>query len=279
MRTSGMRVANRDISEAASPITSTRPTKGRATSREATSSRTRRRSSYTQTGVVPLPGPRILSSITAAPRFTRSASGRGRTGPGTPDRVSHGRGSPPGEPSLPRWSRRGSGWVPLPDTARPVPTLIEFVSRRQRPSPPGVSSRNPAIGSKSCEIGVFYVGKARAPAPCSRTPPPARSSLGGDMADIRRLPTPVAEVWDWQLHGARRGENTSLFFHPDGERGPARARRQAAAKAVCGRCPVIEACLKHALSVREPYGVWGGMSEEERARLIAAEPAAVAAGV
>jgi WhiB family redox-sensing transcriptional regulator len=48
---------------------------------------------------------------------------------------------------------------------------------------------------------------------------------------------------------------------------------------VCARCPVIESCLKHALSVREPYGVWGGMSEEERARLIAAEPAAVAAGV
>jgi WhiB family redox-sensing transcriptional regulator len=99
------------------------------------------------------------------------------------------------------------------------------------------------------------------------------------MADIRRLPTPVAEVWDWQLHGSCRGESTALFFHPDGERGPARARRQAAAKAVCGRCPVIDACLKHALSVREPYGVWGGMSEEERARLIAAEPAAVAAGV
>ena len=99
------------------------------------------------------------------------------------------------------------------------------------------------------------------------------------MADIRRLPTPVAEVWDWQLHGACRGESTSLFFHPDGERGPARARRQSAAKAVCAKCPVVEACLKHALAVREPYGVWGGMSEEERARLIAAEPATVAAGV
>ena len=70
------------------------------------------------------------------------------------------------------------------------------------------------------------------------------------MADIRRLPTPVAEVWDWQLHGACRGESTSLFFHPDGERGPARARRQNAAKAVCSRCPVIDACLKHALSAK-----------------------------
>jgi WhiB family redox-sensing transcriptional regulator len=27
---------------------------------------------------------------------------------------------------------------------------------------------------------------------------------------------------------------------------------------------VIVACREHALSVREPYGVWGGMSEEER---------------
>jgi WhiB family transcriptional regulator, redox-sensing transcriptional regulator len=41
----------------------------------------------------------------------------------------------------------------------------------------------------------------------------------------------------------------------------------------------VDACLQHALSVREPYGVWGGMSEEERARLIAAEPATIAAGV
>ena len=57
------------------------------------------------------------------------------------------------------------------------------------------------------------------------------------MADIRRLPDPVAEVWDWQLHGSCRGESTSLFFHPDGERGPARARRQAAAKAVCATLP------------------------------------------
>ena len=45
------------------------------------------------------------------------------------------------------------------------------------------------------------------------------------MADIRRLPTPVAEVWDWQLHGSCRGESTAPFFPPVGERGPARARR------------------------------------------------------
>ncbi len=87
------------------------------------------------------------------------------------------------------------------------------------------------------------------------------------MADIRRLPNPVAEVWDWQLHGACRGESTSLFFHPDGERGPARARRQAAAKAVCGQCPVQARCLEFALVTNQDSGVWGAASEDERRSL------------
>lgn len=98
------------------------------------------------------------------------------------------------------------------------------------------------------------------------------------MADVRRLPTPVSEVWDWQLHGACRGADTVLFFHPDGERGSARRRRQAAAKAVCARCPVLQDCRRHALQVHEPYGIWGGMSEEERARALTEEALAVTVG-
>ncbi|MBA3523371.1 MAG: WhiB family transcriptional regulator [Geodermatophilaceae bacterium] len=89
------------------------------------------------------------------------------------------------------------------------------------------------------------------------------------MADVRRLPVPVSEVWDWQLRAACRGADTILFFHPDGERGSARARRQDAAKKICESCPVLAACRAHALSVHEPYGVWGGMSEEERSRMLA----------
>jgi WhiB family redox-sensing transcriptional regulator len=79
-------------------------------------------------------------------------------------------------------------------------------------------------------------------------------------------------VWNWQLRGACRGEDINIFFHPEGERGTARKQRDAVAKAICERCPVIEQCLEHALAVREPYGVWGGMTEEERARLLAAGP-------
>jgi len=88
------------------------------------------------------------------------------------------------------------------------------------------------------------------------------------MTDVRRLPGPGAEKWEWQLHGACRGESTELFFHPEGERGPARAAREAAAKAICARCSVIKECGEHALSAREPYGVWGGMSESEREAIL-----------
>ncbi len=56
-----------------------------------------------------------------------------------------------------------------------------------------------------------------------------------------------------------------MFFHPQGERGSTRRDREAEAKAVCQRCPVIDDCRRHALQVAEPYGVWGGLSEEERA--------------
>lgn len=91
------------------------------------------------------------------------------------------------------------------------------------------------------------------------------------MTDIRRLPGPNADIWDWQLEGSCRGMDSGSFFHPDGERGPARARREARAKAVCRACPVLELCREHALAVHEPYGVWGGLSENERERIIRGE--------
>ncbi|TAK71315.1 MAG: WhiB family transcriptional regulator [Actinomycetota bacterium] len=84
------------------------------------------------------------------------------------------------------------------------------------------------------------------------------------MADVSRLPGPNADFWDWQMHAACRGDDPAVYFHPEGERGSARLERDRAAKAVCARCPVISQCAQHALAVREPYGVWGGLSEDER---------------
>lgn len=79
-----------------------------------------------------------------------------------------------------------------------------------------------------------------------------------------QLPGPNADIWDWQLQGACRGVDSSVFFHPEGERGRARAQRERHAKELCRNCPVITQCRSHALAVGEAYGIWGGMSEGER---------------
>lgn len=36
------------------------------------------------------------------------------------------------------------------------------------------------------------------------------------------------------------------------------------AKAICRPCPVAQACLRFALEIDVPYGVWGGLDERER---------------
>lgn len=84
------------------------------------------------------------------------------------------------------------------------------------------------------------------------------------MPQCDQLPGRNADAWDWQLHGACRGVDSSVFFPPDGERGQARARRERNAKEWCRTCPVLAQCRTHALEVGEPYGIWGGMSESER---------------
>jgi len=89
------------------------------------------------------------------------------------------------------------------------------------------------------------------------------------MSNVRRLPGPNADVWDWQMDGLCRGRDSGQFFHPDGERGSARLRREMAAKALCRSCPVRPECAAQSLSAREPYGVWGGFTEAERLRLLA----------
>lgn len=72
-------------------------------------------------------------------------------------------------------------------------------------------------------------------------------------------------TWAWRLDGACGGLPSSVFFSPDGERGAARRRRERAAKAVCAGCRVREQCAGYALAQHERYGVWGGLSEHERA--------------
>jgi WhiB family redox-sensing transcriptional regulator len=88
------------------------------------------------------------------------------------------------------------------------------------------------------------------------------------MPETSLLPEPCTENYDWQRYAACRTLNSELFFHPENERGLARAQRETRAKTVCRNCPVQRDCLAHALSAREPYGVWGGLGEAERRELL-----------
>lgn len=88
------------------------------------------------------------------------------------------------------------------------------------------------------------------------------------MPNLTRLPPPVFESYEWQERGACRGTDVDGFFESDGIRTAKRYHREAAAKQVCASCPVIDKCLEHALSVREPFGIWGGLSAGERRRLL-----------
>lgn len=69
---------------------------------------------------------------------------------------------------------------------------------------------------------------------------------------------------EWQERGACRNADDTLFFHPEGESGAAKQQRISAAKEVCAGCSVLAQCRDYALAVGEPFGIWGGMSEDER---------------
>ena len=65
----------------------------------------------------------------------------------------------------------------------------------------------------------------------------------------------------WNSRAACRGLDPLIFF-------PATDEEAEPAKDVCGTCDVRDACLEHALGVREREGVWGGCTERERRRII-----------
>jgi WhiB family transcriptional regulator, redox-sensing transcriptional regulator len=85
------------------------------------------------------------------------------------------------------------------------------------------------------------------------------------MTDV--WPARLEEFWSWHADAACREADSSLFYSPDGERGPTKERRERAAKAVCADCSVRELCASFALANREPYGTWGGISENDRREL------------
>ena len=64
----------------------------------------------------------------------------------------------------------------------------------------------------------------------------------------------------WQMLSNCLGVDPDLFF-------PERGASTKDAKAVCQGCVVREDCLEYAVTNREKFGIWGGLSERERRRI------------
>jgi WhiB family transcriptional regulator, redox-sensing transcriptional regulator len=72
---------------------------------------------------------------------------------------------------------------------------------------------------------------------------------------------------DWRAHAACHGIG-GLFFQVDPDSPLATEHRISKAKQVCRECPVRAQCAAYALTVAEPYGIWGGFTERERMLLL-----------
>jgi WhiB family redox-sensing transcriptional regulator len=70
---------------------------------------------------------------------------------------------------------------------------------------------------------------------------------------------------EWRERAACLPYPSVLFFGLDDNEAPAdRRAREEQAKAICATCVVKQECLEYALTMREPYGIWGGLTEVER---------------
>ena len=104
------------------------------------------------------------------------------------------------------------------------------------------------------------------------------------MAVLHRLPgeprdpgfTPPLRALPWADRALCAQTDPELFFPITGSAGgyvTVDGDRFSTAKAICGRCPVIEPCAAYAMADPTLEGVWGGMTDRERKRMRAAEGA------
>jgi WhiB family transcriptional regulator, redox-sensing transcriptional regulator len=84
-------------------------------------------------------------------------------------------------------------------------------------------------------------------------------------------------VTDWRAVAACLHADPDLFF-PISAAGPSRAEVDQA-KAFCMHCPVRGQCLEFAQANAPLYGIWGGMTLDERQRIRRREQRAVRAQV
>ena len=73
--------------------------------------------------------------------------------------------------------------------------------------------------------------------------------------------------WQDQAHCADQGH--AMYFGDESKQPTMSIKQIRNAAKLCDVCPVYDECLRHALTVREEYGVWAGTSGRGRRRLFA----------
>ena len=71
---------------------------------------------------------------------------------------------------------------------------------------------------------------------------------------------------DWRGDGACRTADPDLFF-PIAVGTSVAASQIARAQRICAGCTVRQQCLDFAMRTREPVGIWGGTTPEDRIRV------------
>lgn len=98
------------------------------------------------------------------------------------------------------------------------------------------------------------------------------NGLAADAADDGALTGRDPQDLDWQDLGLCKESDPEAFF-------PEKGGSTKQAKAICKRCPIIDACLKYALDNDERFGIWGGKSERERRQILNAANGASESGL
>jgi WhiB family redox-sensing transcriptional regulator len=73
----------------------------------------------------------------------------------------------------------------------------------------------------------------------------------------------------WRVDAECRTDNAVYFYAPSHfERKPEKDFREGIARSLCRRCKVRDQCLDYSLQGEESHGIWGGLNELERKRLL-----------
>lgn len=68
----------------------------------------------------------------------------------------------------------------------------------------------------------------------------------------------------WRARAACAGRSPNLWF-PEGGAGNSTATREALS--ICRSCPVSTQCAEYAIAQPENFGIWGGLTQDDRKSL------------